>query len=184
MRRHAGTSGLGRLVVDHRHLLPTPRPKPDGGQPTVPPRAAAGGILFELKSGISWEMLPAKMGYGSGATRWRRLRDWQLAGVWERLPRELLRQLRDADRIDWSRAYSDSRSIAAKRGRCIRAEPDWPGTKRHFVTDRAGIPLAFILTGASPSTTSEGSTSTKPSPQSRGRSSHSELRKGGLERHS
>src|SRR5665213_3062672 len=61
------------------------------------------GILFVLRTGIPWEMLPAEMGCGSGVTCWRRLRDWQAAGVWDRLHRELLRRLRDADRIDWSR---------------------------------------------------------------------------------
>ena len=96
-------------------LLPPPRPKPKGGRPTVAARAALTGILFVLKSGIPWEMLPAEMGCGSGVTCWRRLRDWQTAGVWERLHRELLRQLHEADRIDWSRACVDSCSIAAKR---------------------------------------------------------------------
>jgi len=74
------------------------------------------GILFVLRTGISWEMLPQEMGCGSGVTCWRRLRDWQELGVWDRLHRELLNRLRDADRIDWSRACIDSASIAAKRG--------------------------------------------------------------------
>ena len=68
------------------------------------------------RTGIPWEMLPAEMGCGSGITCWRRLRDWQAAGVWDRLHRELLRRLHDADRIDWSRACVDSSSIAAKKG--------------------------------------------------------------------
>jgi transposase len=81
------------------------------------------GILFVLRTGILWEMLRAEMGCGSGVTCWRRLRDWQAAGVWDRLHRELLRRLRDADRIDWSRAYMDSSSIAAQKGvpRSVRA---------------------------------------------------------------
>jgi transposase len=66
-------------------------------------------------------MLPVEMGCGSGVTCWRRLRDWQAAGVWDRLHRELLRRLRDADRIDWSRACMDSSSIAAKKGALRRA---------------------------------------------------------------
>jgi transposase len=61
-------------------------------------------------------MLPLEMGCGSGVTCWRRLRDWQQAGVWTRLHHELLRRLRDADRIDWNRACVDSSSIAAKKG--------------------------------------------------------------------
>jgi transposase len=105
--------------------LPLPHPRPKGGRPPVRARAALTGILFVLRSGIPWEMLPAEMGYGSGVTCWRRLRDWQAAGVWERLHRELLPRLHDANRIDWSRAALDSSSIAAKKGGCCnRAEPD------------------------------------------------------------
>ena len=97
-------------------LLPTERPKPKGGRPRLSDRAALGGIIFVLKSGIPWEMLPQEMGCGSGMTCWRRLRDWQRAGVWERLHQELLRRLQEADKLDWSRASLDSASVAAKRG--------------------------------------------------------------------
>jgi transposase len=47
---------------------------------------------------------------------WRRLRDWQQAGVWEELHRVLLNRLGEADRIDWERASLDSASVPAKRG--------------------------------------------------------------------
>jgi hypothetical protein len=30
-----------------------------------------------LQFGIPWETLPQEMGYGSGMSCWRRLRDWQ-----------------------------------------------------------------------------------------------------------
>ena len=97
-------------------LLPPEPPKPKGGRPRVPDRAALTGIIFVLKSGIPWELLPPELGCGSGVTCWRRLRDWQEAGVWDRLHRELLDRLGDADQIDWSRASLDSASMAAKRG--------------------------------------------------------------------
>ena len=74
------------------------------------------GILFVLRTGIQWEMLPLEMGCGPGITCWRRLRDWQEAGVWDALHRELLHRLRAADRFDWSRVCMDSPSLATKRG--------------------------------------------------------------------
>ena len=97
-------------------LLPPTRPSPRGGRPRVPDRDALTGIVFVLKSGIPWEYLPQEMGCGSGMTCWRRLREWQRAGVWRRLHKALLQRLADAGRIDWSRASADASRVPSKGG--------------------------------------------------------------------
>src|SRR5215213_5994810 len=97
-------------------LLPIEPPKPKGGRPRIPDRAALGGIVFVLRTGCPWRLLPKELGSGSGTTCWRRLRDWQQAGVWQRLHETLLNWLGDEAAIDWTRASLDSLSVRAKRG--------------------------------------------------------------------
>jgi transposase len=57
------------------------------------------GILFVLRSGIPWEMLPQELGCGSGMTCWR-LRAWQEAGIWQLIHFSLLDWLARRGEID------------------------------------------------------------------------------------
>jgi len=86
------------------------------GRKSIPDKAALTGILFVLKTGIGWEDLPPELGCGSGMTCWRRLRDWQKAGVWDKIHKVLLSKLRKADQIDFSRTIVDSSSVRAVFG--------------------------------------------------------------------
>jgi transposase len=81
-------------------FLPPEPPKPQGGRPRMPDRAALTGMLFVLKAGIPWELLPHELGCGSGMPCWRRLRDWHHAGVWHQRHPRLVAPLRAADQID------------------------------------------------------------------------------------
>jgi transposase len=79
-------------------------------------QARLAGIIFVLRSGIPWRMLPKELRCGSGMTCWRRLRDWQYAGIWDLMHFVLLNWLSRHNQIDWSCAVIDSCSVRAVFG--------------------------------------------------------------------
>jgi transposase len=91
------------------------------GRKRLDDRAALQGILFVLHTGIAWRHLPLELGFGSGSTCYRRMVEWQQAGVWEKLHALLLAELRAADQIEWSRAVADASHVQAKKGAPRRA---------------------------------------------------------------
>ena len=133
-------------------LLPPEPTGVRGGPPRVPHRAALAGILYVLRHGLRWRDLPQELGYGSGVTCWRRLRQWQERGVWQAVHQVVLNWLGDLGVIDWSRASLDSVSVRAKRG----GEHTGPnptdrgkaGSKYHVLVDRQGVPLMVQISAA------------------------------------
>jgi transposase len=99
-------------------LIPAARKKRGHrhGRGRIPDRAVLTGILYVLRSGVPWQMLPREMGCGSGSTCWRRLVRWQRAGVWRRLHETLLAELRRRGRLDQRWTVIDSASVRALRG--------------------------------------------------------------------
>ncbi|MET8292080.1 IS5 family transposase [Streptomyces sp. NPDC005132] len=133
-------------------LLPVvPRRADHPGRRRLDDRKVLSGILFVLYTGIPWEFLPQELGFGSGMTCWRRLRDWNDAGVWQRLHESLLADLHAVGALDWSRAVIDGSHVRAMKGGpktgpspVVRARA---GSKHHLITEAHGIPLAVSLTG-------------------------------------
>jgi transposase len=112
------------------------------GRKRLPDRQALQGILFVLHTGIAWRHLPLELGFGSGSTCYRRMVEWQQAGVWERLHALLLAELRAAGELEWSRAVADASHVQAKKGAPRRArarliEPD-PAPSTTSWSTRAG----------------------------------------------
>ncbi|MFG2125347.1 IS5 family transposase [Streptomyces sp. NPDC048710] len=130
-------------VVERRFRYP--------GRRRIDDRRVLCGILFVLYTGIPWRYLPQELGFGSGMTCWRRLRDWNQAGVWQRLHELLLAELRSAGMLDFSRAAVDSSHVRAMKGGPAtgRSPVDRgkTGSKHHVIVEAHGIPLAVALTG-------------------------------------
>jgi transposase len=129
---------MAKLLVDDElwaiiePILPEPKARRFRfpGRKPIDNRRALTGIIFVLKTGIGWEDLPQEMGCGSGMTCWRRLHEWQAAGVWQRLHEVLLAKLNSAEQIDWSRAVVDSSSVRALKGGAKRARTPRTKAKR------------------------------------------------------
>src|SRR4051794_36764807 len=100
------------------------------GRKPVPARQALSGILFVLHTGIPWMHLPQELGYGSGYTCWRRLDEWQRAGVWDRLHALLLARLRAADEVEGAGAVVDASHVQEKRGAPKRVRAGSTGAER------------------------------------------------------
>lgn len=67
-------------------LLPAARPRRFRypGRKPVDNRVALTAILHVLKSGCAWEDVPQELGC-CGMTAWKKLHEWQKAGVWQEL---------------------------------------------------------------------------------------------------
>lgn len=118
MTRPLVTDDLWQLIeplLPRRHARHRDRRR-RGGRARLDDRRVLSGIVFVLKTGLPWEYLPQEMGCECGMTCWRRLRDWNDAGVWRRLHQTLLDRLNAADKIDWSRGIVDSASVRAMHG--------------------------------------------------------------------
>ncbi|MFC9738401.1 IS5 family transposase [Streptomyces noursei] len=130
-------------VIERRFRYP--------GRRRLDDRRVLCGILFVLDTGIPWRYLPQELGFGSGMTRWRRLREWNEVGVWQRLHELLLAELRAVGVPDLSRASVDSSHLRAMKGGGATGpspvDRGKTGSKHHVIVEAHGIPLAVALTG-------------------------------------
>ena len=129
--------------VERRYRFP--------GRKRIDDRKVLTGILFVLQTGIPWEYLPKEMGCGSGMTCWRRLKEWQEQGVWQRLHELLLAKLQRG-RADRLVAGGDRQLARACRWGGEKTGPSpvdraRSGSKHHTLTCGRGTPLALSLSG-------------------------------------
>lgn len=118
------------LWAEVEPLLPRRRTTSNGGRPWADDRRCLAGVVFVLRTGIPWQMLPAELGCGSGSTCWRRFAEWTEAGVWPRLLEKLIARAGRLGLIDLCRAVVDSQSVRAVKGGPTPAETRPTAAKR------------------------------------------------------
>lgn len=114
-RKPKRRSGLRKIPDDLWNLiepiLPPDKPPGTNGRPRVPNRTVLNGILYVLRTGCQWKMIPRQ--YGSGSTCHRRFQTWVRAGIFERIWRVCLRHYDDLKGIDWRFQSLDSATVPA-----------------------------------------------------------------------
>ncbi|MFC8042968.1 IS5 family transposase [Nocardia sp. NPDC057353] len=132
-------------------LLPI-KPAGTPGPARMDDRLVFQGILFVLFTGIGWEDLPQELGFGSGMTCWRRVRDWTEAGVFDRMHQAMLNHCNTAGLIDFDRVIADASHIRAKKGGAETGpspvDRRKTGSKHHVLTCGNGLPLVVTLSAA------------------------------------
>ena len=97
-----------------RMILPPEKPDNTIGRPVVSFRKVMESILYVLRTGCQWKMLPKE--YGSGSTCHRRFQQWSISDVFERLWTRLLRVYDNLAGIQWNWQSLDSVSVKAPLG--------------------------------------------------------------------
>ncbi len=92
-------------------LLPPDKPPGDNGRPRVSNRTVLNGILYVLRTGCQWKMVPPQ--YSSGSTCHLRFQTWVRAGIFERIWRVCLQHYDDLQGIDWRFQSLDSATVSA-----------------------------------------------------------------------
>ncbi|MGE0243445.1 MAG: transposase [Nitrososphaeraceae archaeon] len=96
-----------------KNILPDEKPDNTIGRPIVQYRKVFDGIIFVLRTGCQWKMLPKE--YGSGSTRHRRFQDWVQSDIF-RICTRLLKTYDNEREIKWSWQSFDNISIKSPLG--------------------------------------------------------------------
>ena len=83
-------------------VLPAEKPDNTVGRPIVPYRKVMDGIVYVLRTGCQWKMLPRE--YGSGSTCHRRFQEWVEPDIFKKIWIRLLESYDDKKGINWTMA--------------------------------------------------------------------------------
>lgn len=97
-----------------RNILPKEKPSKTVGRPIVPYRKVLDGVLYILRTGCQWKLLPSE--FGSGSTCHRRFQQWNKLDIFKKIWIKLLENYDDLIGINWTWQSLDSISIKSPLG--------------------------------------------------------------------
>ena len=103
-------------------IIPAPPRRPDGrGRPWRDAREGRNGLLWILRTGASWQDLPAR--YPPDQTGPRRFQPWVRSGIFERLRQALATDLRERGARELSECFIDGTLVVANKGGAVLERP-------------------------------------------------------------
>jgi len=117
-----------RLTDEQWNILEPLFPKPGGrnpkgGRPGYSTREILDGVLWVMRVGARWNDLTMPRGYPSGTTCYRHFRKWVELGVFDKIARSLVEDLRKRGKIDLTETFIDATFVEAKKGAKRSAKP-------------------------------------------------------------
>ncbi len=92
----------GELWEEFKKILPKEKPSKTVGRPIVPYRKVLDGIIYILRTGCQWKMLPKEYGSGSTSTAHRRFQEWNNLNVFKKTWIKLLKIYDNVVGINWT----------------------------------------------------------------------------------
>jgi len=80
-------------------ILDSKDPRKRTGRPRADQRRIIDGIIFKIRTGCQWNLIPRV--YGSDTTIHRSLKRWTSLGIWPELWRMLAQESPELARTDW-----------------------------------------------------------------------------------
>jgi transposase len=102
------------LWDEFKKIIPREKPSKTVGRPIVKYRLVLDGILYVLRTGCQWKMLPKE--YGSGPTCHRRFQEWNKLDIFKKMWIKLLKVYDKEVGINWTWQSIDSISIKSPLG--------------------------------------------------------------------
>jgi transposase len=128
MRKPKKRNGLREIPDDLwaliEPILPLDKLAGANGRPRVANRTVMNGILYVLRTGCQWKMVPQQ--YGSGSTCHLRFQTWVRSGVFRAIWQACLKHYDDLRGIDWSFQSLDSATVSAPVKGGTRSEETLP----------------------------------------------------------
>ncbi len=95
-------------------LLPSPKPKKKAGRPRMDDRKAMTAIFYMLRTGCQWKAIPRSL--GAPSTVHDRFKEWQEAGVFEKLWQAGVEEYDGKKGLDWKWQCMDGAITKAPLG--------------------------------------------------------------------